>query len=97
MAPQMTEHFDPTAMRALFSSGATRSYEWRVAQLKSLLRLLDDDTKSLYDALKSDLGKGQSETYFTEIAIIKRFNVELNNSKIGVREMTFALCLPTVK
>jgi hypothetical protein len=65
------------AMRTLFESGTTRSIEWRTTQLNALLRLLEEDGKSLYPAMLSDLGKTESEAYLTEVAIVKRFGFPL--------------------
>ncbi|KAI7728858.1 hypothetical protein M8C21_026449 [Ambrosia artemisiifolia] len=58
-------------LRATFVAGTTKSYEWRSKQLKSLLKMIEDNDKQICDALFSDLGKPEMEAYIHEIAMIK--------------------------
>ncbi|KAI8003908.1 Aldehyde dehydrogenase family 3 member H1 [Camellia lanceoleosa] len=58
-------------LRATFTSQKTKSYEWRVSQLKSLLKLTNDHEKEITDALRSDLSKPVFESYVYEIALVK--------------------------
>lgn len=55
------------ALRTTFASGKTRSYEWRVSQLKSLLKLSTDHEQEIVDALRSDLSKPELETVVYEV------------------------------
>lgn len=54
-------------LRGTFASGRTRSYEWRVSQLKALLKLADDREQEIVDALGSDLSKPPLETVSYEV------------------------------
>ncbi|KAL8244344.1 hypothetical protein R6Q59_010602 [Mikania micrantha] len=58
-------------LRDTFLSGKTRSYEWRLSQLKSLLKMMEDSEKQICDALFSDLSKPEMEAYIHEVAMIK--------------------------
>lgn len=58
-------------MRGTVATGKTKSYEWRVSQLKSLLKMVETSDKLICDALFSDLGKPQHEAFIHEIAMIK--------------------------
>ncbi|GAV71951.1 Aldedh domain-containing protein [Cephalotus follicularis] len=58
-------------LRGNFASGKTRSYEWRVSQLKSVLKMLDDHETEIVSALRDDLSKPELETIIYEIAMIK--------------------------
>ncbi|PWA45044.1 Aldehyde dehydrogenase, conserved site-containing protein [Artemisia annua] len=53
-------------MRGAVSSGKTKSYEWRLGQLKSLLKMVESSEKLICDALFSDLGKPQHEAFIHE-------------------------------
>ncbi|KAM7518847.1 hypothetical protein LguiB_017809 [Lonicera macranthoides] len=58
-------------LRSTFGSGKTKSYDWRVSQLKNILKLTDDHEKDIIDALRSDLAKPELESFVHEIALIK--------------------------
>lgn len=58
-------------LRGTYASGKTRSYEWRVAQLKNLMKIVDDHEKDILDAIRADLSKPEQESYIAEISIIK--------------------------
>ncbi|GMP46898.1 hypothetical protein CsSME_00014876 [Camellia sinensis var. sinensis] len=77
MAPE-DEVFDTQAARTLvnqlrgtFSTCKTKSYEWRISQLKNLLKLANDHEQDIIDALRSDLSKPPLEAYVSEIAMFK--------------------------
>ncbi len=44
-------------LRRTFRSGRTKSLEWRRSQLEAFLRLFDEHTDDLCDAVKKDLNK----------------------------------------
>ena len=44
-------------MRIVFRSGRTRALEWRLGQLRALLKLMDENQDKLCDALYQDLHK----------------------------------------
>ncbi|KAJ7959155.1 Aldehyde dehydrogenase [Quillaja saponaria] len=58
-------------LRDTFATGRTRSYEWRISQLKALLKLTDNHEQEIADALNSDLCKPQLESVVYEIAMLK--------------------------
>lgn len=53
-----------------YRSGATRTYEYRLRQLKRLRDALVAHEKQIIDALKRDLNKSEFEAYSTEIGIV---------------------------
>ncbi|XAR62818.1 Aldehyde dehydrogenase (NAD(P)(+)) [Bertholletia excelsa] len=72
------EAFDAEAARSLvndlrgrFASGKTKSCEWRVSQLKAMLKFTNEHEKDIIDALRSDLSKPMVESFITEIAMLK--------------------------
>lgn len=58
-------------LRDNFGSGRTRSYEWRVSQLKALLKAVVDNEEQIVDALRSDLAKPPLETIVYEVGMFK--------------------------
>lgn len=54
-------------LRVSFSSGKTRSYEWRISQVKALLKMVDEQQDQIIDALRSDLAKPPLETVVYEV------------------------------
>ncbi|KAI4307256.1 hypothetical protein L6164_030461 [Bauhinia variegata] len=62
-------------LRGTFLSGKTRSYEWRVSQLKALLKLVDDNEQEIVDALRSDLSKPPMESVVCEVSISQIYSV----------------------
>ncbi len=57
-------------VRAAFSRGVTKPYEWRRDQLHALRDLLLDNQELLERALTRDLGKHPTESQATEIGIV---------------------------
>lgn len=56
--------------RDFFVSGATRSVEYRIRQLKSLYYIIRINEEEICAALKKDLGKSRYEAYTTEVGIV---------------------------
>lgn len=56
-------------LRGSFGSGKTRSYEWRVLQVKALLKMVDENEEQIVDALRSDLDKPPFETVVYEVTV----------------------------
>jgi hypothetical protein len=54
-------------LREAFVAGKTRSYEWRVSQLKSILKMAEDHEQDIADALRSDLAKPELESVVYEV------------------------------
>lgn len=58
-------------LRVQFYSGKTKSYDWRVAQLEGISRMVDEREKEIIEALHTDLAKPKFEAYVAEISMIK--------------------------
>jgi aldehyde dehydrogenase (NAD+) len=56
--------------RTFFQSGATRSLEFRRAQLQKLLNAIENNEKLLSEALFADLRKSPQEAYLTETGLV---------------------------
>ncbi|XP_021285452.1 aldehyde dehydrogenase family 3 member H1 [Herrania umbratica] len=68
-------------LRASFVAGKTKSYEWRVAQLKALLKMMEENEPQIAAALRDDLSKPELESYIYEIAMLK------NSCRLALKEM----------
>ncbi|XP_022980978.1 aldehyde dehydrogenase family 3 member H1-like isoform X2 [Cucurbita maxima] len=68
-------------VRESFNSGKTRRYEWRVEQVKNLLKLVDENQKEMIDTVHSDCSKPEFETFAHEIALLK------NSCKLAIKEL----------
>ncbi|KAL8482201.1 hypothetical protein ACS0TY_028379 [Phlomoides rotata] len=55
-------------LRAVYAAEKTRSYEWRVSQLKALLKIATHHEKEILEALRSDLNKPEHEGFLHEIS-----------------------------
>ncbi|MBC8078852.1 MAG: aldehyde dehydrogenase [Gorillibacterium sp.] len=58
------------AQREFFTSGQTRSIEWRLRTLGKLKQVLKQHEGEILEALKQDLNKSEHEAYMTEVGII---------------------------
>ncbi|XP_060214438.1 aldehyde dehydrogenase [Lycium barbarum] len=58
-------------LRDTYASGKTKKYEWRVSQLKALLKIAEHHEKEIVDALNSDLSKPELEAFVHEISMMK--------------------------
>jgi len=56
--------------RTFFNSGATRSYAFRIQQLKNFKKTLLRYENDIYQALHTDLGKSKEESYATEFGLL---------------------------
>jgi aldehyde dehydrogenase (NAD+) len=56
-------------LRANFRTGRTRPAEWRTAQLKSLVRMIEEKEDDISNALHADLAKPRMESYLHEVRI----------------------------
>jgi aldehyde dehydrogenase (NAD+) len=57
-------------LQKTFDSGVTRSAEWRLNQLRQMLRMLQDEEASFLEALASDLGKCNAEGFIAETGFV---------------------------
>ena len=58
-------------LKATFRSGKTRSYEWRLEQLKQLVKLIDENEDQFIEALKQDSGKSEFSAFAGEILFVR--------------------------
>lgn len=56
--------------RGYFLSGETRTYDFRIEQLKKFKSMIKKYEKDMYRALKADLNKSRHESFTTEIGIL---------------------------
>ncbi|KAK2443881.1 aldehyde dehydrogenase family 3 member H1 [Trifolium repens] len=68
-------------MRLSFNSGKTRSYEWRISQVKAFLKMVVEQEDQIVEALRSDLAKPPLETVVYEIGMFK------NSCEVTLREL----------
>lgn len=68
-------------LRSGFAAGRTRSYEWRVEQLKAMCRMMDEREQEIVEALRLDLNKPEFESVLYEIMLIK------NTCKKALKEL----------
>ncbi len=57
--------------RDYFLTQETKSYDFRMAQLRKLLNWVNANEQSILDALYADLGKSGYEAYLTEMVMVK--------------------------
>lgn len=70
----MPDFYDATTHAGLqryFDSGATRSFEWRRAQLRGLDAFLREREAVIAEAVHADLGKPVAETWLTETGYLR--------------------------
>lgn len=60
-----------TTARNAFQSGRTKSLDFREKQLQALLRLYEENTQEIMDALRDDLRKSKQEAIISEIDYLK--------------------------
>ncbi|GJN28682.1 hypothetical protein PR202_gb16839 [Eleusine coracana subsp. coracana] len=58
-------------LRASFAAGRTRPVEWRAAQLRALVRMIEEKEGDISAALHADLAKPHMESYLHEISLAK--------------------------
>ena len=72
------------AQRAYFLSGATRSYAFRMEQLKKLQQALRSNEALLEQAMYQDFRKAPMEVYMCETGMVLDLAVELSRSTLPV-------------
>lgn len=60
-----------SSLRTSFNRGRTRNIEWRINQLKNLMRMMEENEDAFLAALKLDLGKPKAESVMAEIDFLK--------------------------
>lgn len=56
-------------LRKTFNSGKTSNYEWRMSQLKSIERMIEEKERDITEALHKDLSKPGFEAFVAEVLI----------------------------
>ena len=59
-----------TAQKTYFNTGITKSYNHRIAALKSLKEAIIKHENEIYEALYQDLGKSKEEAFLTELGLV---------------------------
>lgn len=60
-------------LRGGFTAGKTRTYEWRMSQLKGIMKIVEDHEQEIVEALRSDLSKPELEAVIYEVLFYDRF------------------------
>ena len=69
-----------TEARAAFDAGVTRPLDWRRAQLKAMIKMLEKHSDDFAAALKNDLGRGPEEAYLYDVGFtISELHLMLKN------------------
>ncbi|HUF97310.1 MAG TPA: aldehyde dehydrogenase family protein [Ilumatobacter sp.] len=83
VAPPATVGDRVTSLRATFEGGRTRTLAWRERQLDGLLKILNESSTELVEALGRDMGKPPIEAIVTDIAFTKN-DVKHIRKHVGV-------------
>lgn len=79
--------------RAFFSTGETKSLDFRLAQLKALKQAILDHQPEILEALKADLNKPELEAYLTEIGVVKEINEAIKHLRSWAKPKPVAVPL----
>ncbi|MBE9192096.1 aldehyde dehydrogenase [Gloeocapsopsis crepidinum LEGE 06123] len=79
--------------RTYFHSSHTKEIAFRIEQLNTLKRAIQENTASIVDALHKDLHKPELETYATEISIVREVDYALRHIRSWVRPQKVKLSL----
>lgn len=86
--------------RSFFDKGNTKSYEFRLEQLKRLKEGIKENETNIIDALTMDLGKPEFESYTAEIGIIyQEINLAIRKLKTWMKRRIVAtpiILLPAI-
>ena len=67
-------------LRAYYNSGATKTYSFRIDQLKKLKKAILNHEQEIYAALDKDLKKSPEESWVTEVGVvISELNLAIKN------------------
>ncbi|KAF3959725.1 hypothetical protein CMV_015486 [Castanea mollissima] len=69
-------------LRKSFNSGRTTNYEWRMSQLKSIEKMLEEKENDITEALYKDLSKPGLEAFVAEISQVK------SSCKLALKELS---------
>lgn len=78
-----------TRQREFFTSGATKTVDYRIKQLRALKHAVSTSEKEIIDAIQKDFYKPDIEIYTSEIAfVLSEIDYHLNNIRSWVRRKT---------
>ncbi len=80
-----TENFSIHELREPVLTGETRSESWRRNQLKTIDLIIDKHESEIIDALKTDLGKPETEAFFELIALKQEIKLAQKKLKFWMR------------
>lgn len=69
--------------RDAYARGVTKSIKFREQQLKAIMRMYEENTDKIMDALAKDLRRHKSESILLEIEYVKN---DLTNTLMNLRE-----------
>jgi aldehyde dehydrogenase (NAD+) len=76
-------------LKQTFTSGKTKSLEWRQSQLLALKQMLEENEKAIYKALRNDLGKCEFESHVSEYGfVLKDIILFLKKTKLWAKTRT---------
>ncbi|MEA5571814.1 aldehyde dehydrogenase [Calothrix sp. UHCC 0171] len=82
MSPQILISDVLREQRQYFRAGATKSVDFRIAQLQALKQVVIEHESEILEALKADLNKPEFEAYTSEFSfVIQEINYALKNIK----------------
>ena len=80
-----------SSAREAFASGASKKVSWRLEQLRSLLRMFDENESALCEALAQDLSKPRQEAILYEVTFIKNVVVNAINNVVSITILNSAV------
>jgi acyl-CoA reductase-like NAD-dependent aldehyde dehydrogenase len=76
------------AQKALFASGITRTYEWRVEQLDRMARMIRENEKRFQEAMAKDFKTASQEVIFETQASAGETEVQKSQLKEWMKPVT---------
>jgi aldehyde dehydrogenase (NAD+) len=81
--------------RAFFSSGETRSIDFRLAQLNALKQAIVQEQEAIIAAIHADLGKPEFESFLAEIGVTEEINYAIKHLRSWAKPQKVATSLTT--
>jgi len=79
--PTETPKESSIELRQYFRQGDTFSYQWRMAQLQGILRLIEENIDAMSAAAKSDINKPQADMFLEKQAMIADIKLMMKGLK----------------
>jgi aldehyde dehydrogenase (NAD+) len=81
--------------RTFFSSGQTRSIDFRLAQLKALKQAILKQQEAIVAAIHADLGKPEFEAFITEVGVTQEIDYAIKHLRAWAKPQKVATSLVT--